>query len=98
MRKAIKQVDRQADEAGELLAAGAQCITSLDVAKLHDRVDDGARGGKARFEAVGRILEHHLDAFAQRQPGEGVRHDVADLVAVERDAARGLVQEPHHHH
>ena len=71
MREAIQQIDRQADQAGKFLAAGAQRIAALDVAELHDRIGDGARRGEARIEAVGRILEHHLDALAQRQPRKG---------------------------
>ena len=65
MRKTIEQVDGKADQASEFLAPGAQCVAAFDVAKLHDRIGDGARGGKARVEAVGGVLEHHLDALAQ---------------------------------
>src|SRR5260370_11291185 len=82
----------------QFLAADAQRVAYSDVAELHDRIDDRARGGKARIEAVGRILNHHLDALAQRQPREGIGQDAADLIAVEHDAARGLVQQPHYHH
>ena len=72
MRKPIEQIDGKPDQAGEFLAAGAQRVAALDVAELHDRIGDGARRGKARVEAVGRILEHHLDALAQRQPRKRV--------------------------
>src|ERR1700716_3443088 len=98
MRETVEQIDRQADQAGELLTAGPQGVAAFDVAELHDRIYDGARGGKARIEAVGRILKYHLDALAQRQPRKRIGQDTADLVAVEHDAARGLVEEPHHHH
>ena len=98
MREAIEQIDRQPDQARQFLAAGAQRVAPLDAAKLQKRIGDRARGGKARIEAVGRILEHHLDALALRQPRKRIGQDAADLVAVEHDAARGLVQQPHHHH
>ena len=70
MRETVEQIDRQADQAGEFLAAGAQRVAALDVAELHDRIGDGARRGEARIEAVGRILEHHLDALAQRRAAQ----------------------------
>src|SRR6266403_5438583 len=98
MRKAIEQINGQADHFSQFLAARPQRIAPADAAELHDRIDDRARGGKARVEAVGRILKHHLDALAQRQPREGIGQDAADLVAIEHDATGGLVQKPHHHH
>ena len=98
VRKAIEQVDGQADQSSQFLAAGAQRAAAPDIAELHDRVHDGARGGETGVEAVGRILKYHLDATAQRQPRKGVGQHGADLVAIERDAAGGLVQQPHHHH
>src|SRR5262245_11054350 len=64
MRKAVEQLERQADLAGKRFAARAHRRASLHVAQPQDRVGDGARGGEARIEAVGRILEHHLDALA----------------------------------
>jgi hypothetical protein len=97
MREPVQQVDRKADQPCQFLAAGTQRIAT-PVAELHHRVDDGARAGKARIETVGRVLEHHLDARAQRQPRKRVGQDGADLVTVEYDAPRGLVQQPHHHH
>ena len=65
---------------------------------LQNRIGDRAHRGKARVEAVGRILKHHLDALALRQPRKGIGQDAADLLAIEHDAAGGLVQQPHHHH
>src|SRR6266404_5924632 len=73
MRESIQQIDRQADQAGQFLAAGAQGVASPDVAELHDRIDDGARRGEARIQAVGRVLKHHLDALAQPQPDSPTR-------------------------
>ena len=72
MREAVEQIERQADLARQLLAARAQRIAALDVAQPQDRIGDGAHRGEARIEAVGRVLEHHLDALAQRQPGKGL--------------------------
>ena len=69
----------------------------LHVAEPQDRIGDRARGGEARIEAVGRVLEHHLDALAQRQPGELLGRDRADVLAVEHDRAVGLVDQPHDH-
>src|SRR5205085_10498814 len=83
VRKPIEQVDRQADQSGQLLAAGAQRVAAPDVAELHDRIHDGARGGETRVETVGRILKYHLDALAQRQSRKGVGQDSATLVALE---------------
>src|SRR3981189_1925491 len=92
MRETVEQIDRQADQAGELLTPGPQGVRAFDAAELADRVVYLARGGKARIEAVGRILKYHLDALAQRQPRKSIGQDAADLVTVEHDAPRGLVQ------
>src|SRR5262249_54299851 len=97
MRKAVKQLERQADLAGKRLAARAHRRASLHVAQPQDRVGDGARGGEARIEAVGRILEHHLDALAQRELGERLGRNRADIFAIEHDDAVALVDEAHHH-
>src|SRR3712207_795551 len=91
VREAVEQIVRQADHGGELLTAGAQRVAPPDVAKLHDRVGDGARGGEARVEAVGRVLEHHLDAAALRQPREGGGSNAGDVFAVELDQTGSLV-------
>src|SRR5258708_10495634 len=89
MREPIQQVDRQSDQLRKFLAAGAQRAPPLDIAELHDRVDDRAGGSEARVEAVGRILEHHLDALAQGQARKRLWQEAADLLAVEQDAAGG---------
>ena len=60
----------------------------LDLAEAQDRIGDRARGGEARIEAVGRVLEHHLDALAHRQLGELLGRDGADILAVEHDRRR----------
>jgi len=49
------------------------------------------------IEAVGRVLEHHLDALAQRQAGKLLGRDRPDILAVEHDGAVALVDEAHHH-
>ena len=97
MRKAVEQLERQADLPRQFLAARAHGVAALDVAEPQDRIGDGARRGEARIEAVGRVLEHHLDALAQRQRGEFLGRDLADVLAVEHDDAVGLVDQPHHH-
>ena len=97
MRKAVEQFERQADLLGQFLAARAHRVAPAHVAEPQDRIGDGARGGEARIEAVGRVLEHHLDALAQRQPREFLRRDRADVVAVELDQPVGRIDQPHHH-
>ena len=71
---------------------------ALDVAHAQDRIGNRARRGEARIEAVGRILEHHLDALAHGRSGKGFRRDRADILAVESDDAAGRIEQPHHHH
>ena len=97
MRKPVEQFDRQADLCGKLLAAGAHRAAPAHVAKAQDRIGNGARGREARIEAVGRVLEHHLDTLAQRQSCELLGRDRADVVAVEFDQPVGRVDQPHHH-
>ncbi len=97
MGKAVEQLDRQPDLPRQRLATRTHRIASLDVAEPQDRIGDRARGREARIEAVGRILEHHLDALAQRQPREGVRRDRTDVLTVEHDEAVGLVDQAHDH-
>src|SRR5262249_28361783 len=95
MRKAVEQFDRQADLAGQRFAARTYRLASLQIAQSQDRVGDGARGGEAWIEAVGRVLEHHLDAPAQRQLGERLGRNRTDVLAVEHDDAVALVDEAH---
>jgi hypothetical protein len=70
---------------------------SLHVAKAQDGIGNRARRGEARIEAVGRVLKHHLDALAQRQPGKLFGRDLADVFPAEHDDAIGLLDETHHH-
>src|SRR5262245_1690805 len=97
MREAVEQMKRQADLSSKRLAARAHLPASLRFAEPEDRVGNGARGGEARIEAVGRILEYHLDAPAQRQFGESFGGNRADVLAVEHDDAVALVDESHDH-
>src|SRR3984893_16336660 len=97
MREAVQHLDRKADLAGQRFAARTYPLASLQIAQSQDWVGDSARGGEAWIEAVGRVLEHHLDALAQRQPGERLGSNRADVLAVEHDDAVALVDEAHHH-
>src|SRR6266850_7723437 len=81
MRKTVEELERQADLRCQFLAASAYRSTPAHVTEAQNRVCDGARRGVARIEAVGRILEHHLDTLAQRQCGELLGRDRADVVA-----------------
>ena len=54
-------------------SARASAARLLTIAEPQDRIGDGARRGEARIEAVGRVLEHHLEALAQRHARERSR-------------------------
>ena len=71
VRKAVEQLDAAARPAAPApRSARARRSRPRHVAEAQDRIGDGARRREARVEAVGRVLEHHLDALAQRQRGE----------------------------
>ena len=88
--KRSRRLERQADLPRQLLAARAHGLAALDVAEPQDRIGDRAHRSEARIEAVGGVLEHHLDALAQRQLGEFLGRDGADVLAVEHDAPSDL--------
>ena len=87
----------QADLPRQLLAARAHGLAAPDVAEPQDRIGDRAHRREARVEAVGGVLEHHLDALAQRQLGELLGRNGADVLAVEHDAPVRLVDQAHDH-
>src|SRR5262249_59473891 len=72
MREAVEQMKRQADLGSERLAARAHLLAPLRFAEPKDRISNGARGGEARIEAVGPILEYHLDAPAPPPSGQSL--------------------------
>ena len=68
------------------------------VPEAQDRVGDGARGRVARVEAVGRVLEDHLDLRRAADGGRSARPGSAPMSSpVEDDPAGGRVEQPHDH-
>src|SRR6266851_2554219 len=68
MRKAGQQFLRQPSQSSSLLDPSAQCRVRKP-AQAEQRIGDGPKGGEARVEAVGRILEDHLDLRPKRRAG-----------------------------
>src|SRR5436190_1029562 len=65
--EAVEELGRQTDLPRQLLAARPHGPAAPDVAQPQDRIGDGPHGREAGIEAVGGVLEHHLDALAERQ-------------------------------
>ena len=98
VREAVEQVERQADQARELLAARPHGLAPRD--GLKRRI-----GSAMARAAVKRGLRLSVGSWktiwmrgAHREAREAPRRDRADVLAVEDDAAGGRVEQAHHHH
>src|SRR5258706_9366862 len=91
VRKARQELERQSHFASGFLDAVVQFI-SIKTQQPFRRFAYRVEGAEARVEAVGRILEHHLDLRAELRPGERARRDEADVAAAEDEVARRRIE------
>src|SRR6266853_2341888 len=92
MRKAGQQFLRQPSQSSSLLDPSAQCRVRKP-AQAEQRIGNGPKGGEARVEAVGRILEDHLDLCAKRAAPEAPRRYRRDFLVFELDRAFGRIDQ-----
>ncbi len=98
MRKSVEKVERQTNEIRQSLDLFTRSVGSLDAAEAIQGVGDSAERGVARIQALGGILEDHLQLTAIGVAGETRSRHGSEFATVEHDAAGGGVEQPHHHH
>ena len=99
MRKAVEQIRRGKPTWRASSSTARASVARRRLAQPQDRIGDRARRGETRIEAVGRILEHHLDALAQRRARELLRPACAPISSPSKMMLPAVcVDQPHHHH
>ncbi len=96
VRKATEQLARQPHEVRQLGDVIGQRRALRRGTEAPQRLGDRVEGGEARVEAVGGVLEDHLDQPPLRRVRELRGRDDADVPPREDDAAVRRVEEPGH--
>src|SRR3984893_6479767 len=91
MRVAPEQLARKPDHVGQRTHPFCHLASTGAPAEAAYRIRDGVEGGEAGIEAVGGVLEDHLDHRSLRHAREAVGGHRANVMAVEPDApVRGV--------